>query len=84
MRPVVAFEVLYFVPKWGNHQCGYLFDMGVGGISRVREYFHLGDLYQEARLCIPLDPLTAIAMGLATPEELNIPPGLQAAFNLLK
>lgn len=80
----IAFEVLYFVPMWGDHQRGYLFDMGVGGITRLRKYVSLDDLYQDGRLCIPLDPLTAIAMGLVTPEEINIPPGLQAAFNLLK
>lgn len=80
----VSFEVLYFVPKYGDHQRGYLFDFGSGGITRLMEYSNLGALYQAGRLCIPIDPITAIAMGLVTAQELNLPPGLQAAFNLLK
>jgi len=31
-----------------------------------------------------IDPLTAIGLGLVTPEELGYPEGILAAFNLLK
>jgi len=78
-------EVVYYTAHWKNHQRGYLFDMSQGGISRTGMYLSLADLYDYGRrLAIPIDPVTAISMGLVTPEEINLPEGLQAAFNLLK
>ena len=83
--PSFNFEVVYFIPKWGDHQRGYVFDLLPSGFYNRRQYNNLSELTQMSnRLAVPMDPLTTIAMGLVTPEELNIPPGLQAAFNLLK
>jgi len=83
-RMVFSFDYVYFVPVWGQHQTGYLFDLTHGGMKRRGTYSSASELAQNGVVAIPIDPLTAIGMGLVTPEELNLPPGLQAAFNLLK
>jgi hypothetical protein len=77
-------KAVYFVPVWKNHHRGYIFTMDTGGINRHGQYSTLGELYGFGRICIPLDPITAIGLGLVTPEEINMPEGLRAAYNLLK
>jgi hypothetical protein len=83
-RMVFSFEIVYFVPKWKQHQTGYLFRIDAGGITRERVYNSMSELVQNGVVAIPIDPMTAIGMGLVTPEEINLPEGLRAAFNLLK
>jgi hypothetical protein len=74
----------YFTNKWRDNQRGFAFDHGASGWFRIKEFHSCTDLLSVASILIPLDPLTAIGLGLVTPEELNLPEGLQAAFNLLK
>lgn len=47
-----------------------------------RLQFNINSLEQDSIVHV-IDPLTAIGLGLVTPEELNFPPGILAAFNLL-
>lgn len=76
---------VYFVPKWKNQQCGFTFLVSPSGFKRKGTYSGLTDLYYLNRtIPIPIDPLTAIGLGLVTPQEIGLPEGLQAAFNLLK
>lgn len=35
-------------------------------------------------IVVPVDSLTALRLGLVTVQELNLPPGLEAAYNMLK
>jgi len=82
----IPVEIIYFVCKWKSHQQGYKFDLTPSGIIRTGQFNSLTELVQfsQMRICIPIDPVTAIAQGLVTPEELGMPPGLEAAYNLLK
>lgn len=77
-------HVVYFTPKWKNHQSGFLFELKREGFSKRSEYFSIIEIIMSGRLSVPLDPLTAIGLGLVTAEELELPEGLRAAFNLLK
>lgn len=74
---------VYYVAKWGNHQEGYTFDLSTGGFHNRAVYNRMGELFGNA-IPIPIDPMTAVSLGLVTPEEINMPEGLRAAFNLLK
>lgn len=72
--------VLYVVFKWKDVNNGFAFRNGLsrtnrevwGGVSNVEE------------LIVPLDPITAVSLGLVTPDELGFPVGLIAAFEMLQ
>lgn len=77
----------YYVPRWRDHQRGFTVDLTPSGIIRTGVYSSLTELLgygSQMKIPIPIDPLTAIGMGVVTPEEIGLPPGLEAAFNLLK
>lgn len=84
MSTTRGYSFFYFTPKWGDHQTGFAFDLNSSGWFRVKEYISSQELTNIGSIPIPLDPLTAVGLGIVTPEELNMPEGLRAAFNLLK
>jgi hypothetical protein len=68
----------YVVLKWRKMH-GYCFADLVMGSTKT-EY---QGQYSPGIITIPIDPLTAISLRLVTPEDLEYPPGILAAFNLL-
>lgn len=85
--PGSMMEIVYFCPKWKDQQGGFLWDLTPSGFYNRRHYYGLSEIWtgrSPFTIALPIDPLTVISLGLATASELNIPPGLEAAFNLLK
>jgi hypothetical protein len=76
----VNIVIRYFVAKWGRQE-GFCWLSNLYGGNR-QAWSGMSGTQNEIN--IPLDPLTAIGLGLVTPEELEYPPGILAAFNLLK
>lgn len=72
----------YFVMCWRSRKC-YVWHNMEGVPSRPEETTLDMIGFANNRILIPVDPLTAISMGMVTPEQLGYPPGILAAFNLL-
>lgn len=70
----------YIVMLWRQRAC-YRWD-NITGIACPGTFFLINQLDYNT-IHIPIDPLTAIAMGMVTAEQLGYPPGILAAFNLL-
>lgn len=76
--PPVQITTRFVVLKWGKDQEGFAF--WYLGRGQTKSLWNGSDNHI---LDIPVDPLTAIGLGLVTPEELGYPAGILAAFNLL-
>jgi hypothetical protein len=83
----LAISVRHVVYKYGGYYGGYnggfFFDQSPSSFFAKTPFSGCAPIGAEDIL-IPIDPLTAIGLGLVTPEELNYPPGILAAFNLLR
>lgn len=79
---LVTFE--YVCYKYGKPGEGFLWDYQEWtGFTNRRTFTGYAGLQQGA-IRIPLDPITVVAQNLASPEELEFPPGIVATFRLLK
>lgn len=77
----------YVLFKWGQHCAGYMFDWTSSGFANRHEFFNSQDIYAAINMggfITVIDPLTALALNLVTPEMLGYPPGVLAAFQLLR
>lgn len=87
----IEFSIQHVVFKYGCGYSGWLFDFMSGGFTNKRVFSGLNDFNSAMGYGsvfppqpIVIDPLTAIGLNLVVPEELGLPPGMLAAFNLLK
>lgn len=78
--PNVSIRYAYYVSVWRKPH-GFMWD-NVQGHHAPPIHIHIAN-WQHDIILIPIDPLTAISMNMVTAEQLEYPPGLLAAFNLL-
>lgn len=86
--PTITLKFKHVVYAWGTGKQEalgryWVFDQTYNGF-RNKILYNSGTWADTSIMLIPIDPLTAIGLGLVTPEELGYPAGILAAFNLLK
>jgi hypothetical protein len=79
----IPLEVRHVVYKWGNGNGGFFFEESPSGFYGKVPFYGCAPIGMTCIL-VPIDPLTAIALMLVSPEELGYPEGILAAFNLLR
>ncbi len=84
LPPLPGIEVGYVVYKWRNYFNGFLFDISPSGFTNRRQFTPTGINYYGG-IVIPMDPITAIHLGLVTAEELGMPNSdfVQAALHII-
>jgi hypothetical protein len=80
--PPLVLRTLYVVKIWGDFDGAYAWE-SVSGIPSSQRV-SLFSTVSNNTVIIFVDPISAIAMGKVTAEQLGFPEGLLAAFNLLK
>ena len=77
-------KVKHVVYKWGGYDGGWTFNWSPSGYCNKTLFHGCNVVADMLHIIVPIDPLTAISLGLVKPEELGYPAGILAAFNMLK
>ena len=75
----VALHVTHVVYKWGGYNGGWLFHQSPSSFFG-KEPFSGCPPFMPNTIVVPIDPLTAINLGLVTVQELGFPVEIEAAF----
>lgn len=79
--PTVQLIVKYVVAIANDHHV-WVFD-GIGAnLTKTKQVVY--DLLQTHTVWVPVDPLTAMMMGMVTPEEINAPEAVVGYLKLTK
>jgi hypothetical protein len=83
--PAPSFGLVHIVYKWGAGNGGFTFECSSSGYYGKQPFNGTNPgIVPYPTVYVPIDPLTAIGLGLVSPDELGYPAGLLAAFNIMK